>query len=106
MSSKRHTKQEIARKLQRVQEEVASGATVGDACRKLKISEQTYYRWRSQYREFQPEPQARPADRLAELKAENCRLKRLVADLALQLQAIKDDGEDCPVSWGLSTRAE
>jgi len=81
-------------KLQKVQADIAGGATVGQACKRLQISEQTFYRWRSQLRGASSCGKSRGGpDDLDELKVENDRLKRLVVDLALQLQTLKDEAD-------------
>ena len=66
--------------------EVASGAKVQAACWRHGITEQTYYRWRQKFGDLQV-PEAR---RLKVLEEENRRLKRLVADHALNIQVLKD----------------
>lgn len=65
--------------------EVSAGAKVTDVCRKLGISEVTFYRWKAKYGGMSV-PDAR---RLKELEAENRRLKQMVAEQALDLQAMK-----------------
>ena len=49
MATKRHSAEQIVRKLREAEVELAKGATVKDACRKLAITENTYYRWRKEY---------------------------------------------------------
>jgi putative transposase len=66
--------------------EVASGAKVQAVCRRHGITEQTYYRWKQKFGDLQV-PEAR---RLKALEEENRRLKRLVADQALNIQVLKD----------------
>ena len=71
--------------------ELAKGQTTGGVCRKLGITEQTYYRWRKEYGGLKLD-QAR---RLKELEKENARLKRLVAELSIEKQAtgrVETDG--------------
>jgi len=92
MSNRRHKRNEMVEKLQKAKTDIAAGATVGEACKKLQISEQTYYRWRGQLRERSCRNSPLPED-FEELKVENDRLKRLVVNLALQLQALKDEAE-------------
>ena len=102
MASKRHKREEMVEKLQKVQADIAAGATVGEACKKLQISEQTFYRWRSQLRGPSSCRGSRASGDFEGLKVENDRLKRLVVDLALQVQTLKDeaegvlDGAGCP----------
>jgi transposase-like protein len=62
------------------------GSTVGEVCRKLGISEQTYYRWRKDYGGMRVDQ----AKRLKELEKENARLKKLVADLSLDKDILKE----------------
>ena len=63
-----------------------SGLAVGDVCRKHGISTATYYQWKSKYAGMS----ANELKRVKELEAENSRLKRMYADLALENAAIKD----------------
>ena len=65
---------------------ISQGATIGEASRKIGITEQTYYRWRREYGGMRVEQ----AKRLKELEKENTRLKRLVADLSLDNAILKE----------------
>ena len=65
---------------------VATGRTVAQACKEAEITEQSYYRWRKEYGGLEIEQ----AKRFKELERENARLKRLVADLSLEKQVLKD----------------
>lgn len=79
MSSKRHTAEEIVSKLRRVEVLVGQGMSRLDAIREVRITEQTFYRWRKQYGGM-------GTDQLKELKRlrqENDRLRRAVSDLTL-----------------------
>jgi len=80
---KRHSVEQIIRILGEVEN---SGLKVGDACRPHGITEQTYYRWRKKYGGMD----VSEARRLKELEEENGRLKRLVADQALDIQILKE----------------
>lgn len=80
---KRHSEEQIIRILKEVEE---SGLKVGDTCRAHQISEQTYYRWKQKYGGMD----VAEARRLKELEEENARLKRLVADQALDIQILKE----------------
>lgn len=80
---KRHSAEQIIRILKEVE---GSGLKVGDACRAHQISEQTYYRWKQKYGGMD----VAEARRLKELEEENARLKRLVADQALDIQILKE----------------
>jgi putative transposase len=84
--AKRRTGEQIQRLLREAQRDLAKGLTVGDVCRKLGISEQTYYRWRER---FDP-AQVDQTRRLRELDIEVERLKRLVAELMLDKQMLQD----------------
>jgi putative transposase len=80
---KRHSVEQIIRILGEVER---SGLKISDACRPHGISEQSYYRWRSKYGGME----ISEARRLKELEEENSRLKRLVADQALDIQILKE----------------
>lgn len=78
--------EQIIGKLREAEVLLSQGSSVGEVSRKLGITEQTYYRWRREYGGMRVE-QAR---RLKELEKENGRLKRLVADLTLDLAVLKE----------------
>jgi len=86
MSQKRYKSEEIIHKLRVAEVELSKGNDTGQICRKLGITEQTYYRWRKKYGGMKVE-QAR---RLKKLEAENARLKKLVADLSLDKEILKE----------------
>ena len=86
---KRHTTEQIVRKLRQAEADLAGGLTVGQVCQKLGVSEQTFHRWRNRY----GGPRADDARRLKELEAENARLKRLVANQALDIDMLKELAE-------------
>lgn len=86
MKRRRHTPEQIVRKLREVERLVGSGQTIADAAKQVEISEQTYHRWRNQYGGMQ----ADDARRLRELERENARLKRLMADKDLEIDALKE----------------
>ena len=83
---KRHSTEQIVEKLRQVDVELGRGARVPAVCRQLSISEQTYYRWRQKYGGMAPAV----AKQLRALEKENGRLKRLVADQALDIQILKE----------------
>ena len=83
---KRHSAEEIITKLRQADADLAQGLTVGQVCHRLGVSEPTLHRWRHQYGGLR----ADEAKRLKELEAENARLKRLVADLALDKQMLQE----------------
>ena len=87
--ARRHTPEQIIRKLRDADVDLANGLTVGEVCQKLGVSENTYYRWRNQYGGMK----ADEARRLKELEQENARLKKLVADLSLDNQMLKELSE-------------
>jgi len=73
-------------KLREVEVFISQGATAGKAGRKVGITEQTYYRWRREYGGMRIEQ----AKRLKEMEKENARLKKLVADLSLDISILKE----------------
>jgi len=82
MKQKRFTEEQIIKALK----EVDGGAEVRDVCRRLGVSEQSFYRWRRKYGGLE----VSEAKRLRELETENGRLKRMVADLMLDNQILRD----------------
>ena len=89
MAGRRHTAEEIVNKLREADVELAQGASIAKACRKIGITDQTYYRWRREYGGLKVD-QAR---RFKDLEKENTRLKRVVADQALDLAILKEVAE-------------
>ena len=83
---KRHSAEQIVAKLRQADVALGKGVKVPEVCRELGISEQTYYRWRQKYGGMAPEV----AKQLKVLEKENARLKRLVADQALDIQILKE----------------
>jgi putative transposase len=86
MARTRYTAEEIICHLRTVEIEAGKGIGIADACRKLGITEQTYYRWKKEYGGLRVEQ----AKRLKGLEQENARLKRLVADLSLDNSSLKE----------------
>lgn len=86
MKRKKHTAEEVIRKLREAEALEGSGQGVGVVCQKLEISEATLNRWRKQYRGM-GDGHIR---RLKELEEENRRLKKAVADLVLDKQIIEE----------------
>ena len=82
MKKKRFTEEQIIRILK----EVESGRKVKDVCRAESITEQTYYRWRKEYGGLKLDQ----AKRFKDLERENARLKKLVADQALDITILKE----------------
>ena len=83
---KRTEPEQIVRVLREAEADLAGGKTIAQVIQKLGISEQTLYRWRQRYGGMQVDE----ARRLKELEAENARLKRLVAELALDKQMLQE----------------
>jgi putative transposase len=78
--------EQIIGKLREVEVMLSQGSTVGEASRKIGVTEQTYYRWRKEYGGMRVEQ----AKRLQELEKENGRLKKLVADISLDNAILKE----------------
>ncbi len=89
MARKRYTAEEIIGKLREAEVALAQGQPLAAVVRTLSVSEQTYYRWRREYGGLRVEQ----AKRLKELERENSRLKRLVADQALDNAMLRDVAE-------------
>jgi putative transposase len=83
---KKHTPEQIVKKLREAEMELAKGATVADVSRRLGVSEQTYYRWKQQYGGGQGDQQVK----VKELERQNARLKKIVADQAMDIDALKE----------------
>jgi putative transposase len=86
MKGKHHTPEQIISLLRQAEVELGLGQSVAQVCQKLAVSEQTFYRWRSQFGGMK----ADHMKRLKELEAENARLKKIVADQALDVQMLKE----------------
>ena len=86
MAKKRYAAEQIITKLREAEVELAKGRKATEVCRKLGISEQTYYRWRREYGGLRVDQ----AKRFKELERENARLKKLVADLSLDNAILKE----------------
>ncbi len=84
--ARRHTPEQIVRKLREAERLAGEGASTGEAAKQLEVSEQTLHRWRNQYGGMK----ADSAKRLKDLEKENVRLKRIVADQALDLDAMRE----------------
>ena len=83
---RKHTTEQIIVKLRQIEVQCSQGATVSEAVRQAGITENTFYRWRKEYGGMD----TADAKRLKELEKENGRLKRLVADLSLDIAVLKD----------------
>lgn len=86
MPQKKYKPEDIINKLRLAEVELSKGYNTGQVCRKLGITEQTYYRWRKKYGGMK----VGQARRLKELESENARLKKLVADLSLDKEILKE----------------
>ncbi len=86
MAKRRHTAEQIISKLREAEILLAKGTKIPQVCRKLGVTEQTYYRWRKEYGGLRTDQ----AKRLKELEKENTRLKRVVADLTLDNAILKE----------------
>ena len=86
MPKKRFSAEQIVILLRQIEVLISQGKGTPMACREAGISQQSYYRWRKEYGDLELD-QAR---RMKDLEKENARLKRLVADLSLDKQVLKD----------------
>ena len=82
----RHTPEQIITKLRQAETDLGQGLSLAQVCQKLGVSENTFHRWRNQYGGMK----ADEVKRLKELEAENARLKKLVAELLLDNQMLKE----------------
>jgi putative transposase len=83
---KRHTPEQVVRKLTTADRLLAEGEDLADVCRELQVSEATYHRWRNEFGGLK----ADDAKRLKDLERENSTLKRLLADAELEKAALKE----------------
>ena len=86
MSTKKYKPEQIVNLLRQIEVEIANGKTTPQACRDAQITAQTYYRWRKEFGGLKLDQ----AKRLKELEKENGRLKRLVAELSLEKQVLRE----------------
>lgn len=86
MPKKRFNAEQIVTLLRQIEVSIAQGKSAPVACRDAGISLQSYYRWRKEYGGLEIDQ----AKRMKDLERENVRLKRLVADLSLEKQVLKD----------------
>ncbi len=86
MVKKSHSPEQIINKLREAEILLNQGATIGEASRKIGVTEQTYYRWRKEYGGMRLEQ----AKRLKAIEKENARLKKLVADISLDNAILKE----------------
>lgn len=86
MPGKRYSTEQIIAKLREAEKLQAQGATIPGVCKKLGVSEQTFYRWRTKFGALKEDE----AHRLRALEQENARLKKIVAEQALDISMLKD----------------
>ena len=89
MARKMYSAEQIIRKLREAEVELAKGAKMAAVCKKLGVTQNTYYRWRKEYGGLRVDQ----AKRLKDLEKENARLKRLVADKELDIAILKEVAE-------------
>lgn len=89
MKGRKHTPEQIIRKLRRAETRMAEGATVAEVCRELEVSEATYHRWNRRYGAMNEDQ----LKRLKALEKENSRLKKIVADQAVDISILKEAAE-------------
>jgi transposase-like protein len=86
MKRRRHTPEQVVRKLRAAEQLLAAGRTIPEVAKELEVSENTFHRWRAQYGGMR----ADDVKRLKELERENQQLKRLVADKELENLALRE----------------
>ena len=86
MARKQYTAEQIINHLRQAEVMLSQGKTVREAVRQIGVTEQTYYRWRKEYGGMDTSQ----AQRLKKLEKENQRLKRIVADQALDISILKE----------------
>jgi putative transposase len=89
MVRKRYIPEQIINKLREAELLLSQGNTIGVVCKKIGVSDYTYYRWRKEYGGLRVEQ----AKKLKDLEKENARLKKLVADLSLDNAILKEAAE-------------
>jgi len=89
MAIKRYKPEQIVNLLRQIEVGIANGKPIPQACKEAEITVQTYYRWRKEYGGLKLDQ----AKRLKDLVRENSKLKRLVAELSLEKQVLKDVAE-------------
>ena len=89
MARKRYSSEQIISYLREAEVLLAKDGTIGQVCKKIGVTEQTYYRWRKEYGSLSMDQ----AKRLKEVEKENTRLRKLVADLSLDKAILKEVAE-------------
>jgi putative transposase len=108
MPMKRYKPEQIVTMLRQIEVGIANGKTTPQACKEAEITVQTFYRWRKEYGGLKMDQ----AKRMKELEKENGKLKRLVAELSLDKQILKDIAEgnfqarsDVGAPWSMPARS-
>lgn len=83
---RRHSDEQFIHKLREAEIALAQGRTTKDVCKQLEITEQTYYRWRKEYGGLKVDQ----AKRLRDLERENGRLKKMVAEQAIDISILRE----------------
>jgi putative transposase len=86
MKRRRHTPEQIVRKLAVADKLLGEGKPIEEVCRELEVTESTFHRWRNQYGGMK----ADDAKRLKQLESENARLKKIVADKQLEIDVLRE----------------
>src|ERR671911_1614603 len=86
MASKRYSVEQIVAKLREAERLQGQGLTIAQMCKRLGISDQTFFRWRIRYGALKEDE----AQRLKALESENARLKKIVAEQALDISMLRD----------------
>jgi len=86
MKRKRHSPEQVIRKLREADRMLSEGKTIAEVCQQLEVVEATFHRWRNQYGGMK----ADDAKQFKELQIENGRLKKLVAEQALDKQILEE----------------
>lgn len=101
MKRHRHTPEQVIRKLREGEKILNESKDLTQVLRHLEVSEATWNRWRNQYGGMKAEE----VKRLKELEKENSRLKKIVADQALDIDMLKELAEDAPIDCQAMARA-
>ena len=86
MKRRRHTPEQVVRKLRAAEQLLAEGKTIPEVAKELEVSENTFHRWRAQYGGMK----ADDVKRLKELERENQQLKRIVANKEIEIDALRE----------------
>ena len=86
MKRRRHTPEQVVRKLREAERMLGEGKEIAEVAKELEVSENTFHRWRAQYGGMK----ADDVKRLKELGRENSQLKRIVADKELEIDALRE----------------